>query len=91
MRIYELALVLKQSLTSTQRKKIVDSIKDWLKGLKFTKSDEIGEKPLNYKIKKEDTGFYMDLEFEGENIPSDLEKKLLVNENVLRHLLIRKK
>ena len=91
MRIYELALVLKTSLSDTQRKKVLDTIKSFLKGLKITKEEEKGEKKLAYKIKKQDSGFYMNFAFEGENIPSDIEKKLLNNEDVLRHLLSRKK
>ena len=91
MRAYELALVLKASLTSTQRKKVLDAIKSLLKDLKIIKEEEKGEKQLSYKIKKEESGFYMDFAFEGESIPSDFEKKMLNNENVLRHLLIRKK
>lgn len=92
MRIYELALVLKSSLSQAQRKKVVDTIKNSLKDLKAIKETEIGEKQLAYKIKKEDTGYYMDFLFEGENsVPLDFEKKLFANEDVLRHLLIRKK
>jgi len=92
MRIYELALVLKPSLSVIERKKIKSEIKNILKGLKLTEEKEIGEKQLNYKIKKETMGYYIDLEFEGETpVPSDFERKLLIDENVLRHLLIRRK
>lgn len=91
MRSYELAMVLKTSLSAAQRKKAVDIVKKQLKDLKVTKETEIGEKQLAYKIKKEDTGYYMDFLFEGESIPMDFERKLLVDENVLRHLLLRKK
>jgi len=91
MRVYELALVLKSSFSQVQRKKVIDAIKNSLKDLKITKEQEIGERPLSYKIKKEDTGYYMDFLFEGNSIPMEFEKKLLANESVLRHLLIRKK
>lgn len=91
MRIYELALVLKSSLSQVKRKKAVDTIKSLLKDLKITKEEDVGEKQLSYKIKKENTGYYLDFLFEGESIPMDFEKKLLANEDVLRHLLIRRK
>ncbi len=102
MRIYELALVLKPSLSAVQRKKIVTTIKNSLKPahnvsvasgeLKLKDEKEIGERPLTYKIKKENIGYYMDLVFEGEAvIPVNFEKKMLTDENVLRHLLIRRK
>lgn len=91
MRSYELVMVLKSSLSEAQRKKIISTIKDWLKNFKIVKEEELGEKPLSYKIKKESTGFYMNFLFEGETIPLDFEKRLLTNEDVLRHLLLRKK
>lgn len=91
MRAYELVLVLKTSLSETQQKKIIDSIKSLLKPVKIIKEDLLGQKPLSYPIKKEIAGVYIDWSFEMESIPSDFEKKLFANENVLRHLLIRRK
>ena len=91
MRSYELVLVLKTSLSDTQRKKLIDTIKDWIKPVKIVKEEELGQKPLSYPIKKEIAGVYLNWLFEMESIPSDFEKKLLTNENILRHLLIRKK
>lgn len=91
MRIYELALILKPSLTGVKRKKIVDLMKSDLKGAKVTEEKEVGERDLTYKIKRETKGYYMDFVFEMENIPMDFEKKLINNEDVLRHLLIRRK
>ena len=91
MRSYELVLVLKTSLSESQQKKLIDTIKGWLKGLKIVKEEQLGQKPLSYPIKKEIAGVYIDWSFEMETIPLDLEKKLLVNENILRHLLIRRK
>lgn len=92
MREYELAVVLKTSFSETERKKILLIIKEWLKGLKIVKEEEGGQKRLSYPIKKEQNGFYYFLSFEGENgISSDFEKKLLGQESILRHLLIRRK
>jgi len=91
MRVYTLALVVRPSLSLVQRKKVVDTIKNILRDLKIIKENEVGLKPLAYKIKKEINGFYWDFAFQGENIPQNFEKKLLENENILRHLLLRKK
>jgi ribosomal protein S6 len=45
-----------------------------------------------YKIKKELNGHFMHLVMEAkELVPSDIEKKLLASEDVLRHLLLRSK
>lgn len=92
MRVYELVMVLRSSLNEAQRKKFIETVKTWLGEVKVKKEDEWGQKPLAYPIKKEIAGFYLLLSLEtGNSIPSDLEKRLLTNENILRHLLIRKK
>ena len=90
MRSYQLVLVLKTSLTPAERKKFFENLKAWLTGLKITGENEWGQKPLSYPIKKEAAGFYLEMMLMGENIPSDFEKKLLTNDGVLRHLLLRK-
>ena len=91
MRLYQLVLVLKTSLSGAQQNKALDGIKSLLKGVKTVKEKVLGQKPLAYTIKKETAGVYFDWNFEMETIPSDFEKKLLVNDNILRHLLIRRK
>lgn len=92
MRVYELVMVLRSSLSEAQRKKFVETVKSWLGEVKIKKEDEWGQKPLAYPIKKEIAGFYLFLDLEAERgIPLDLEKRLLTNENILRHLLIRRK
>ncbi len=92
MRIYELALVFRPSLTEVQRKKLLETIKGWLKDGKVAKEDHWGLKALSYRIKKETSGFFSILGLETEKVlPLDLEKKLLEQEQIIRHLLIRKK
>lgn len=92
MRLYELVLVLKTTLTDPQRKKLVEQIKEMLKGVNVVKEEEWGQKPLAYKIKREFSGFYHQMQLESETgIEKGFEKRLVGNENILRHLLIRKK
>jgi small subunit ribosomal protein S6 len=92
MRIYELVLILKSSISEAQRKKAVDVVKSLNKDLKIAKEESLGVKPLAYKIKKELSGHFVHLVMEAkELIPADLEKRLIANEDILRHLLIRTK
>ena len=91
MRNYELTLVLRSKLDDKARKKILESVKGWLKNLKVNKEEEWGQKPLAYPIKKEQAGYYVMLQLEGENLPSDVERRLFLADEVLRHLLIRTK
>lgn len=91
MRNYDLVVVLKSSLKDAERKKLVDGIKSSLKDAKFSKEDEWGQKPLAYTIKREFSGYYIQFQFEAETVPAGFEQKLLTNENILRHLLLRTK
>ena len=91
MRLYDLILVLKGSLSEAERKKLLDSVRDKLKEAKV-KDEEWGQKPLAYKTKRELAGYYHITKIEIENaIDPDIEKRLQANENVRRHLLLRRK
>lgn len=92
MRLYDLVVVMKPTLSEAQRKKFLDSVKDFLKGVKVVKEEDMGQKPLAYKIKHEVAGVYHLFKLETENaVTPGVEKRLLNDENVLRHLLIRTK
>jgi ribosomal protein S6 len=91
MRSYELILVVKGSLTETLRKKTVASVKALLKDLKIVKENEVGQKTLAYKIKREASGYYFDFLLEGENMPVNFDKRILENDDILRYLLLRTK
>lgn len=92
MRNYELVVVLRPTLKDTERKKLIDGIKALLKDMKIVKEEEWGQKPMAYTIKKEVAGYYILFKLETEaTIPVGFEQKLLTNENILRHLLLRTK
>lgn len=87
-----MVVIVKPSLKEADRKKLIDSVKEWMKGMKIKKQDDWGQKPLAYKIKKEDAGFYYLWQLETEeSVPLDLEQKILRNENIIRHLMLRTK
>ena len=90
MRNYQLVLVLRASLSEVQKKKLLETIKSWLKGVKVAKEEEWGQKPLSYSIKRETSGFYLNYQLEAkDSFPLDFEKKLVAQDDVLRHLLLR--
>ena len=91
MRTYELVLVMKPSLSEKERGSLLDTVKSWLKDVKVTKEEDWGSKALAYRIGQDLTGHYFDLHLEADSIASDFERKLLDNDSVLRHLLIRTK
>ncbi len=91
MRSYELVVVVRPSLKEADRKKLVESVKDILKGVKVKKENDWGQKPLSYIIKKEIAGYYYQWLLEAETVPTDIEQKILRNENIIRHLMLRTK
>lgn len=89
MRSYKLVLLLAPDLKKESRDKLFDEIKKWLGVIKNDKIDSLGEKKLAYPIKRERRGEYAVMNFEAETVDLDLNKKLLIKDEVLRHLLIR--
>lgn len=92
MRLYELVIVIKTSVSEAGRKKLLDTVKSWIKDVAVIKEDAWGQKVLSYPIKRESSGFYVVLSLESADaIPADLDKRLVGNESILRHLIVRKK
>ncbi len=92
MRLYELVLVLKPSLKEADRKKLFETVKGWIKDAKITKEEEWGQKPLAYPIKREIAGYYTQWMFESEaGVPTDFETRIIRNDDIIRHLLLRTK
>ena len=92
MRLYDLVIILKSSLPEAERKKAIETVKGWLKNIKIVKEDPWGQKPLAYPIEREISGVYHFFALESENgITQDLEKRILGNDQIIRHLLIRRK
>lgn len=89
MRKYRLVLILKRELDKNAVEKVINEVKKTAGEVKNDKLTELGEKKFAYKIKKEQSGNYIVWEFESEKISLDLEAKLRLNDNVLRHLLVR--
>ncbi len=91
MRKYELVVIVKPSLSEPERGKLLDTIKSWLTDAKVTKEEDLGSKALAYRIGQDLTGHYFDLHVEAQGISADFERRLLDNDSVLRHLLLKVK
>lgn len=90
MRNYKLVVVLKGDITKDKKKKILDQVATWAKATEV-KTTELGEKKLTYSIKHEKKGDFVTLEFQSESIDPGFEKRLVITEDILRHLMIRVK
>lgn len=90
MRNYKLVVVLKGDLTKEKKKKMLESIETWA-GATDTKITELGEKKLAYTIKREKKGDYLEMNFNSDKIDTGFEKRLINQDDILRHLMIRVK
>lgn len=91
MRKYELTVIVPPSFSKQEQDKIASDIKKEVDqvGGKMGKQDSWGKKELSYPIKKNAEGIFVLFPFEA---PADkikeLEAKLRLKEQILRHLLL---
>ncbi len=93
MRKYELTVIINQNLAEDKRIAFITKVTDLVKKAKgkITATNEWGKKPLAYPIKKETIGYYLNLKMELEpEAAVDLEKKIKLEETIIRHLMLRK-
>jgi ribosomal protein S6 len=88
MRSYKLVLLLKSDLNKEKKKAVLTQVEGWAKA-QDAKVIELGEKKLAYSIRHEKKGDYVALEFKSEKIDTGFEKRLVITDDILRHLMIR--
>lgn len=93
MERYEIMFIVKNTIEDEAVKKEADALQSLItsdKG-KIIEFKEMGKRKLAYPIKKELTGTYyvMTVEANHDTI-KEFDRKVLINENVLRHLIIKK-
>ncbi len=89
MKSYKLVLLLKSDLKKDAKDKLYTDVKSWLSDAANDKVEVIGEKKLAYPIKHAKSGEYVVLNFESDKVTNDLNRRLLLRDEVLRHLLIK--
>lgn len=88
---YELVIMLSSEVKDDSREKFSQKLEKTVKALggKVARSLEMGKKQLAYKIKGQSEAVYLDLVLE---MPAteviQLDKKLTVDKEILRHLLV---
>jgi small subunit ribosomal protein S6 len=92
---YELSFIINSLIPETDHKSVQENILGYIAkiGGKINREPySIGRKKLTYPIKKQKHGFYVFLEFELEDKAGlkELDKQLRLNNNILRHLIIKK-
>lgn len=89
---YEIMFIVKATMEEDKIKKISEDLQKLLntKTSKVIEFKEMGRKKLAYPIKKEISGYYyvMTVEADKDSI-HEFDRKVSINENVLRHLIIK--
>ena len=92
MNKYEMMFIVKATIDETAISGVAESLKSVITGMKgeITESKDLGQKKLAYPIKKEITGHYFVVNFDANNeIVAELDRKARIDENVIRHMIIR--
>lgn len=92
MNKYEMMFIVKATMESENVKATAENMKKVVTDLKgnIVEYKELGEKKLAYPIKKELNGYYFVMQFEAtNNAEAELSRKAGLDENILRHLIVR--
>ena len=93
MRKYEIMFIVRPDLEEANIKSVAESMKELLVGQKATIIEEksMGQRELAYEINKFKTGYYFLFVIETENSDAikEFDRVALINENVIRHLIVK--
>jgi small subunit ribosomal protein S6 len=93
MRNYELTIIIDGKATVAKKNSVKEKVDKLIKTFKgkIKATEDWGKKDFAYKINKSDTGVYLFFELELETSGAkNLSNKLIMEPDILRHLLIRR-
>lgn len=93
MRKYEIMFIVFPTLTEEDRTAAITSVEETLKseGADNIVTEKWGERKLAYPIQKKETGFYVLTTFDIDGTKLfDVEKKLNINEKLMRYIIVKK-
>lgn len=93
MNKYELALVVNAKIEDDERAAVLERAQALITrfGGTVTEVEDGGKKRLAYEIQKMREGFYYFIQFEAPaTCPAEVEKRVRIQENVIRYLVVRK-
>jgi len=94
MEHYELLYIIKESYPDNEIPSVHERVRALIQkvGGALTKEEPLGRKRLAYPIKRQQHGFYYltELNIEEKETPT-LDRQLRLHEDILRHILLRKK
>jgi small subunit ribosomal protein S6 len=89
---YELMFILAAALEDDVKAAMIETVKDIISnGGEVVQTDVLGTKKLAYPIKKKNEGYYTVVQFRAPaDLPKELDRRLRISDNVIRHLIINK-
>ncbi len=93
MRKYEIMFIVRPDLEEANIKEVANNMKEVLKseGATIVEEKAMGQRELAYEIKKYKTGYYFLFVIESEDYSAakEFDRVALINENIIRHLIVR--
>ncbi len=89
---YEIMFIVKTTMEDDAIKKVAEGTKKLISGdkSKVIEFKELGKKKLAYPIKKELNGaYYLMIVEASDTVIKEFDRKCLINENLLRHLVLK--
>jgi len=89
---YELMFILDSMIEDEKKDATVETVKEIINGDgEVTNEDVWGMRKLAYPIEKRNDGYYVVLEFKGnQDLPKELDRRLKISDHVIRHMIINK-
>ena len=90
---YEIMFIVKATLEESALNSITKEVQSLINdgNSKVIEFKDMGRKKLAYPINKEISGFYYLMNVEATNeVIQEFDRKLRINENILRHLILKK-
>lgn len=82
-------MLFKSDLKKEKKEKLLSDIKSWIGSVEKETIKELGDKKLAYPIKQNKKGEYLVLDFQAHNITPEVEKRIQMLDDILRHITLR--
>lgn len=89
---YEVMFIIDPALEDEKKDATIETVKTIIEADgEVEKVDVWGMRKLAYPIQKKNEGYYVVVEFKaGSELPKELDRRLKISDNVMRHLIINK-
>lgn len=89
---YEVMFIIDPILEDDRRDGVVETVKSIIADDgEVTKVDVWGMRRLAYPIRKKNEGYYVVIDFMGNNtLPKELDRRMKISEDIMRHLIVNK-